>query len=113
MTDPSRIGRKSGRADLRSALDFRLRLQAPALDRKPHISLRPRDRWPGAYEIVDLGADLVELLLDRLGLVLGHAFLDRLGRALDEVLGFLQTEAGDLADDLDDLDLVRRRLRSA
>ena len=36
-----------------------------------------------------------------------HAFFDRLGRALDEVLGFLQAEAGDLADDLDDLDLVR------
>src|SRR3978361_1498917 len=54
----------------------------------------------------DFGADFLELLLDRRGLVLGHAFLDRLGRALDEVLGFLEAERGDLADDLDDVDLV-------
>src|SRR6185503_802389 len=33
----------------------------------------------------------------------------RLGRALDEILGFLQTQAGDFADDLDDLDLVPAR----
>src|SRR6187551_1869866 len=51
----------------------------------------------------DLGADFVELLLDRLGLVLRHAFLDRLRRALDEILGFLRPEAGDFTDDLDDL----------
>ena len=44
----------------------------------------------------DLRADFFELLLDRRGLVLRDAFLDRLGRALDEVLGFLETEAGDL-----------------
>src|SRR6185312_6990104 len=55
---------------------------------------------------LDFRADFLELLLDGRGLVLVHAFLDRLGRALDEVLGFLQTEAGDLADDLDHVDLV-------
>src|SRR6185436_3288094 len=55
---------------------------------------------------LDLGADFLELLLDRRGLVLGDPFLDWLGRALDEVLGFLQAERGDLADDLDDVDLV-------
>src|SRR6185369_2496029 len=54
----------------------------------------------------DLRAYVLELLLDRRGLVLVHAFLDRLGRTLDEVLGFLQAERGDLADDLDDVDLV-------
>src|SRR6478672_8780524 len=55
---------------------------------------------------LDFGADVLELLLDRGGLVLRDAFLDRLGRALDEVLRFLQSEAGDFADDLDDVDLV-------
>src|SRR5262245_23165997 len=54
----------------------------------------------------DLRADFLELLLDGRGLFLGHAFLDRLGRTLDEVLGFLEAERGDLADDLDDVDLV-------
>src|SRR5438876_968368 len=54
----------------------------------------------------DLGADVLELLLDCRGLFLGDAFLDRLGRSLDEVLGFLETQGGDLADDLDDVDLV-------
>ena len=38
--------------------------------------------------------------------VLLHAGLDVLGRAVDEVLGVLETEARDLADDLDDADLV-------
>jgi hypothetical protein len=40
------------------------------------------------------------------GLVLRHAGLDRLRRAVDQVLGFLQAQAGDLADHLDDLDLL-------
>ena len=40
----------------------------------------------------------------RLGLV--DADLDFLGGAVDQVLGVLEAEAGDLADDLDDADLV-------
>src|SRR3954467_7489291 len=67
--------------------------------------------WPEALADADLRADVFELLPDRLGLFLGHAFLDRLRRALDEVLGFLQTQAGDFADDLDDLDLVAAGFR--
>src|SRR6266567_2079818 len=54
----------------------------------------------------DLRASLLELDLELLGLVLVHAFLDRLRRALDEVLCFLQAQAGDGADFLDDLDLL-------
>ena len=42
---------------------------------------------------LDLGADLLELRLELLGLVLGNAFLDGLGSAFDEVLGFLEAEA--------------------
>jgi len=38
------------------------------------------------------GRDSFELLLDRLSLVLGRAFLQRLGGAIDQVLGFLQAE---------------------
>src|SRR6202011_940585 len=55
---------------------------------------------------LDLGASLLELGLDLLGLVLVHAFLDRLRRAFDEVLGFLEAQAGDGADFLDDFDLL-------
>src|SRR5258707_12511845 len=55
---------------------------------------------------LNLGASLLELSLDLLGFVLVDAFLDRLGRALDEVLGFLEAEAGDGADFLDDFDLL-------
>src|SRR6476660_4436756 len=55
---------------------------------------------------LNLGADFLEFLLDGLGLVLGHAFFHRLGRALDQILGFLEAERRDLADDLDDVDLV-------
>src|SRR6476660_9375361 len=54
----------------------------------------------------DLRAGVLEDLLDLRGLVLGDAFLHGLRSALDEVLRFLQTERGDLADRLDDVDLL-------
>src|SRR5699024_3686033 len=54
---------------------------------------------------LDLAAGLFDLLLQLLGLVLGHALLQGLGSALDSGLGLSQALAGDLADDLDDLDL--------
>ena len=41
-----------------------------------------------------------------LGLGLGDAFLDGLRRAVDQVLRLLEAEAGELAHDLDDLDLL-------
>src|SRR5690242_185793 len=49
---------------------------------------------------------LFELALDRVGLFLGDALLDRDGRAVDEVLRFLEAQAGDRTDDLDHLDLL-------
>src|SRR5262245_56356291 len=56
---------------------------------------------PGTLHLVkllnrDFGAGLFEDLLDLLGLFLGDTFFDGLWRAFDEVLGFLQTERGDL-----------------
>ena len=53
----------------------------------------------------DSGARVDELLLDRLGFFLADAFLDRLGSAVDQVLGLFQAEAGDFANGLDDVDL--------
>src|SRR6266487_6116622 len=55
---------------------------------------------------LDGGAGLFELALDRVGLFLGDAFLDRVGRAVDEVLRLLEAEARHRADDLDHLDLL-------
>src|SRR5439155_15228255 len=40
------------------------------------------------------------------GLLAVDALLDRVGRSVDEVLGLLEAEAGDRADDLDHLDLL-------
>src|ERR1700739_4504696 len=57
---------------------------------------------------LDLGAALFQLLLHRLGVGLGHAFLHGLRSALDQVLGFLQAQTGDFAHDLDDVDLLCR-----
>ena len=71
---------------------------------------RAADRGRGRLLDLDLGALLLEGGLDLLGLVLGDAFLDGLGRRVDEVLGLLEAEAGELADDLDDRDLVRADL---
>jgi len=50
-------------------------------------------------------AGVLELLLDRRGLVLADVLLDRLGRAVDQVLRLLEAKTGDLADRLDDVDL--------
>src|SRR5262245_64497305 len=61
----------------------------------------------GASLDLDGAADFLDLLLDVLGLGLRNAVFDRLGRTLDEVLGFLQTQSGDGAHDLDHLDLLR------
>src|SRR6266700_4820017 len=54
----------------------------------------------------DDGALRFELLLDFLGFLLGHAFLHHARGALDQVLRFLQAEAGDRADLLDHLNLL-------
>src|SRR6266568_3255411 len=43
------------------------------------------------------------------GLVLGHAGLDITRRTVDEILRFLETQAGELTHDLDDLNLLRSR----
>src|SRR5438132_3909485 len=53
-----------------------------------------------------LGPSLFQLSLDLLRLVLGHAFLDRLGRTLDQILGLLEAQAGERAHLLDHLDLL-------
>ena len=55
---------------------------------------------------LDFRADFVEFLPDGFGLVLVDGLLEHLGHGLNEVLGFLQSEAGDFADDLDDVDLL-------
>ena len=56
------------------------------------------------------GTGGLELLLDFLGLGLVDAFLDGLGGAFDEVLGFLEAQAGDGSNFLDGADLVRASL---
>ncbi len=38
----------------------------------------------------DHGADRFQLLANLLGVFLAHAFLNRLGSAIDQILGFLQ-----------------------
>src|SRR2546427_5138861 len=55
---------------------------------------------------LDRRSHLLELLLDGRGLVLAEALLDHLRRTVHQVLGLLQAEARDLADDLDHVDLL-------
>src|SRR5690606_15940217 len=64
--------------------------------------------WRRKYCLLQLGggAGSLEILLDLLGVFLRQAVLDVLRRALDQVLGLLQAQAGDGTDDLDDLDLL-------
>ena len=51
-------------------------------------------------------ASLSQLSLQSLGIVLRNAFLNVLGSAVNQSLGFLQTQAGSLTDNLDHGDLV-------
>ena len=44
--------------------------------------------------------------LDLLSFFLGNAFLNRLGATLNHVLSFLQTQTGDLTDNLDNAQLL-------
>jgi len=53
-----------------------------------------------------LGAGFHQLLHGGFGVGLGNAFLHVLGRAIDQVLGFLQAQARQFAHGLDDGDLV-------
>src|SRR4051794_37552401 len=73
--------------------------------RSPRHCMQPPDAEPRLLDL-DRTAGVLELLLDVLGLVLGDAFLDVLRRAVDEVLRFLETQAGELTNDLDHLDLL-------
>src|ERR1700686_2212638 len=52
------------------------------------------------------GARIFKLLLDGRGFVFANAFFDRLGSAINQVLGFLKTQAGNFTNGLDDVDLV-------
>src|SRR3972149_3479172 len=58
--------------------------------------------------LLDLGlaAGFGEFLGDRLGVGLGNAFLHRLGRGIDQILGFLEPQSGHFAHGLDDVHLV-------
>src|SRR6516164_5791151 len=82
---------------------------------RPKFSVRCTWWYPCFWEPqlldVDLRPRLGELLLDGLGVGLGHALFDGLRRAVDQVLGLLEAEVGDLADRLDDADLVRAGIR--
>src|SRR5439155_26954157 len=55
-----------------------------------------------------LGAAVFQLLLDGLGFFLGNVFLDWLGRAFDQILRLLEAKPGDLANYLDNVDLLSR-----
>src|SRR5688572_33206431 len=58
---------------------------------------------------LDLAAGVGDLLDDGVRVGLVDAFLDRLRCAVDQVLGFLEPQAGDLANGLDHVDLVLAR----
>src|SRR5690606_32999202 len=97
----------------RQALAGPFGTRGPGNDRRPGAfapSLwRITEQYGDArYDLLELdgGAGGLEVLLELLGVFLRHAFLDVLRGAFDQVLGFLQAQAGDGADGLDDLDLL-------
>src|SRR5690606_24403608 len=82
------------------------------LQRPKAGGLRPQPRWSPMTLATrqrlldfDRGAGRFQVLLDLLGFFLRSAFLDR-ATGFGQILGFLQAQAGDRADHLDDLDLL-------
>src|SRR5918911_3085975 len=74
-----------------------------AVPRRARVGAR---RVSPALLDLDASALLFELRLYRGGLLLGDAGLDGLRRAVHQVLRLLEAEAGQLAHDLDHLDLL-------
>src|SRR5690349_14370079 len=74
-------------------------------DRRLHANLR----YGGELLDLHLRAGFFQLLLELLGVFFGHAFLHGARSAFHEVLRFLQAQAGDGADFLDDVDLLVTR----
>ena len=58
---------------------------------------------------LNLSACFFELRLDGVSLILGNLFLDGLRATVNQRLSFLQTETGDLANNLDNSDLTGAR----
>src|SRR5690606_41546753 len=94
----------------RQALAGAFGTRGPGNDRRPGAfapSLwRITEQYGDARYVVlelDGGAGGLEVLLELLGVFLGHAFLDVLRGAFDQVLGFLHAQAGGGADGCDDL----------
>src|SRR5579872_14828 len=77
----------------------------------PYISpYLPRRSSPSALFHLDGGASVLELLLEFRSFVLVDAFLDGLGRAFDQVLGFLEAETSDRPHLFNDIDLLLARI---
>src|SRR5690606_12246111 len=76
------------------------RLATPGCQPVPSRRLPGRLFLPVLLEL-DGTASFFDLLLDLFGFCLGHAFLDCRRCAFDQILGFLQTQAGHFADSLD------------
>src|SRR5699024_5289198 len=55
---------------------------------------------------LDFGAGFFKVLLSFLSFFLGHAFLDELGCAINQIFGILEAQTGDFADNFNDADLV-------
>ena len=89
MLPPYKTGVTRKKADVREHVCFNLKV-------KESIKLLN----------LDLSAGSGELLLESLSVVLGDRFLNGLRSLVNESLSFLQTKTGDLADSLDDGDLV-------
>src|ERR1035438_8403422 len=98
-----RYGRPGARIGLRLRSQSQLKLVRGAASGRN----RPGRRLLLFY--LNSGSGIDELLFDGLGLVLGDAFLDRLGSGIHQVLGFLQAQAGDFAYHFDHVDLVGAR----
>src|SRR6185312_11167126 len=77
--------------------------------RRKKLPARRAEAFASRQELLDgdAGAGRLELGLGLVGGFLGDLLQQRLGRAVDQVLGLLEAQAGDdLPDDLDDADLL-------
>src|SRR5579884_678447 len=83
-------------------------LEGPVCSRRLHTGPSRTDCWSSLRKLLD--SNLCAHLGHLLGLFLRDALFNGLGRLINDRFGLLESQTGEFAHDLDDVDLVRTNL---
>ena len=99
-------GAKSGQPSAANPEENQLHTMPGATPQLAYLGRSPQTPLDFDYLIETVAPASSSSALELLGVGFREAFLDLAGHAFDQVLGFLEAQAGRLADHLDDADLL-------